>query len=161
MFVWHRFFFLFFWGSPTGRAQKFNHNVNGNTLQCEVIHFLLFLIKHWLKKGNSKTSKVDDKKILLRNRMRQKRKKNNIDRCVTYDVITEYRKIGPKVRTRTEGVLNTQDIGENGGTRWAQCWRICVCILVVIEQYFRPVEDKKAPKKLLTYGHKEHKILKT
>ena len=69
------FFFLFFWGSPTGRAQKFIYNVNGNTLQCEVIHLLLFLIKHWLRKGNSKTSKVDDKKILLRNRMRQKRTK--------------------------------------------------------------------------------------
>ena len=50
-----------------------------------------------------------------------KKNKNNIDRCVTYDVITEYRKIGPKVRTRSEGVLNSSEIGENGATRWAQC----------------------------------------
>ena len=58
----------------------------------------------------------------------------------------QYRKNRGKVRTRAEGVLKPPQVGENGGTRWAQCWTNCVCILVLLEHFSRPREAKNHSK---------------
>ena len=62
----------------------------------------------------------------------------------------QYRKNRGKVRTRAEGVLKPPQVGENGGTRWAQCWTNCVCILVLLEQFSRSYRGEKPLKKLRT-----------